>query len=337
MKTPRPRGPLSEAVLRELHGGTLSEATLGCARARAAETRDALTDEDVQVALLALYELHYTGIDGVPDEAEQEPSVLAVRRALEAAVERDLRRLVARTPFAAVLAEDDGEDVDLALERVIAADDGPSLSRYLSRHGDLAQWQEFLRHKSLYHLKEADPHTWVVPRIRGRAKAALVEIQADEYGGGSAVRLHSAMFGRMMRELGLDDTYGAYADDASAEALCAANLMSFFGIARRWRASALGHLAGIEMTSTEPCRRLAAGLRRLRLPESATLYYDEHVEADAVHEQLASKDMCGSLVAAEPELRADLLFGTAAYLAVEGMFGESLLREWGALAEAAAA
>ena len=30
------------------------------------------------------------------------------------------------------------------------------------------------------------------------------------------------------------------------------------------------------------------------------MFYDEHVEADAVHEQIASVDMCGSLVAEEP-------------------------------------
>lgn len=40
-------------------------------------------------------------------------------------------------------------------------------------------------HRSAYQLKEADPHSFALPRVpAGRAKAAFVEIQADEYGGG---------------------------------------------------------------------------------------------------------------------------------------------------------
>ena len=46
-------------------------------------------------------------------------------------------------------------------------------------------------HRSAYHLKEADPFTWAIPRLDGSPKAALVEIQADEYGGGHAARMHA--------------------------------------------------------------------------------------------------------------------------------------------------
>ena len=60
-------------------------------------------------------------------------------------------------------------------------------------------------HRSVYHLREADPHTWAIPRLAGRAKAALVEIQIDEYGGGRPERMHAELFRTTMRELGLDD------------------------------------------------------------------------------------------------------------------------------------
>ena len=103
-----------------------------------------------------------------------------------------------------------------------------------------------------------------------------------------------------MRDLGLDATYGALWNDAPAAAFASVNTMSLFGLHRRWRGAALGHLAAVEMTSSEPSRRYSAGLRRLGFDERATVFYDEHVEADAVHEQIASVDMCGSLVADEP-------------------------------------
>ena len=55
-------------------------------------------------------------------------------------------------------------------------------------------FREFLMHRSAYHLEEADSHSFAIPRLRGRPKAAMVEIQADEYGGGDATWMHSALF-----------------------------------------------------------------------------------------------------------------------------------------------
>ena len=49
-----------------------------------------------------------------------------------------------------------------------------------------------------------------------RPKAALIEIQADEYGGGRAERMHAALFARAMDALGLDSRYGAYVDHLPA-------------------------------------------------------------------------------------------------------------------------
>jgi hypothetical protein len=40
----------------------------------------------------------------------------------------------------------------------------------------------------------------------------MVEIQADEYGGGRADRIHAHLFAKAMTGLGLDATYGAYLD-----------------------------------------------------------------------------------------------------------------------------
>ena len=63
------------------------------------------------------------------------------------------------------------------------------LSRHVERDATLEQVLEFLAHRSAYQLKEADPHSWALPRLSGGPKAAMVEIQADEYGGGSVERI----------------------------------------------------------------------------------------------------------------------------------------------------
>jgi hypothetical protein len=322
MQLPEQRGPLTRALSAELTGGTvLSPQTVLLAERTAAGSADPLRDEDLQLALAICYELHYRGFDGVPEEWEWDPELLRLRAALERAHLAALRDLTGPLDVP-------GTEIDRRLGALVAADDSPSLSSWLARTGSLEQWREYLTVRSVYHLKEGDPHTFAVPRLSGRTKSAMVEIQADEYGGGAPERMHSELFAGLLRDLGLDDGYGALWDDAPALAFASVNTMSLFGLHRRWRAASIGHLAAVEMTSSEPSRRYSAGLRRLGFDERTTVFYDEHVEADAVHEQIASVDMCGSLVADSPELADDVLFGAACALAVDGLAARVLLETW---------
>jgi hypothetical protein len=320
MRLPDPRGPLGEALFRDLAtSGTLSATTVE--RAARFTTDDALTDDDLQLGLAVCYELSYRGFDDVSDDWEWEPSLVGVRGELER------RHLAALRELVGAIGVTD-EEVDRQLAALIAADDGPSLSSFMAKQGTLEQWREYLTLRSVYHLKEGDPHTFAVPRLSGRTKSAMVEIQADEYGGGSPERMHSELFAGLMRDLGLDAGYGALWHAAPAAAFASVNTMSLFGLHRRWRGAALGHLACVEMTSSEPSRRYSAGLRRLGVDQRTTVFYDEHVEADAVHEQIASVDMCGSLVAGEPDLLPDVLFGAACSLAMDGLAARHLLGAW---------
>jgi hypothetical protein len=91
-----------------------------------------------------------------------------------------------------------------------------------------------------------------------------------------------------------------------------------------------GHLAAYEMTSSIPCRLYADGLRRLGFDPDVAAYFDEHVEADAVHEQIAARDLAGSLAEDHPELLPDILFGAAACLTVDGWAGAHVLESWSA-------
>jgi hypothetical protein len=321
MHLPEPRGPLTAALRTDLLTGALAPATIALAERTATASAAPLADEDLQLALAVCYELHYRGFEGVDDAWEWDPALLTLRAALERAHLAALHALVG--PL-----EETDEPVDAQLTALVAADDGPSLSRYLARSGSLEQWREYLTLRSVYHLKEGDPHTFALPRLSGRTKAAMVEIQADEYGGGTPARMHSELFAGLMRDLDLDAGYGALWDAAPAPAFASVNTMSLFGLHRRWRAAALGHLTAVEMTSSEPSRRYSAGLRRLGFERTTTVFYDEHVEADAVHEQIAAVDMCGSLVAGEPELTRDVLFGAACSLALDGVTARYLLGAW---------
>ena len=282
----------------------------------------ALPDEDLQITLAVCYELHYRGFDDVSDGLGVGPGAPPAARAAWSS--GTWRRCAGWSAPCRVT----DEPIDRQLTALIAADDGPSLSSFMAKQGTLEQWREYLTLRSVYHLKEGDPHSFAIPRLSGRTKSAMVEIQADEYGGGTPERMHSTLFAGLMRELGLDAGYGALWDDAPAAAFASVNTMCLFGLHRRWRGAALGHLAAVEMTSSEPSRRYSAGLRRLGFDERVTVFYDEHVEADAVHEQIASVDMCGSLVAEEPHLAADVLFGAACSLAMDAVTAHHLLGAW---------
>ena len=82
------------------------------------------------------------------------------------------------------------------------------------------------------------------------------------------------------------------------------------------------------MTSSEPSRRYSAGLRRLGFDERATVFYDEHVEADAVHEQIARSTCAARWSPRSPTLAADVLFGAACSLAMDAVAAHHLLGAW---------
>ena len=309
---PQPRGAASAALLSALREPPASLAV---------PTPD--DAEDLQLALYCCYELHYRGFEGVDERWEWEPSLLAFRGGLEREFEAELH------DAAGPRVEDvEPGDVDVVLRGLADADASPSLSTHVERAAEQWQVREFMVHRSAYQLKEADPHSWAIPRLSGAPKAALVEVQADEYGGGRPQRMHAELFRRAMVAIGLDGEYGAYLDLIPGVTLATVNLMSLLGLHRRLRGALVGHLALFEMTSSIPNRRYAAGLRRLGFGGDATAFFDEHVIADAVHESIAAVDLAGGLARQDPALAADVVWGARALLALEGRWAAYVLAAW---------
>jgi hypothetical protein len=310
---PQPRGPISEALF----------AGLRKPPHRLGGVSGHVEAEDLHLALYCCYELHYRGFEGVDDRWEWEPSLLAFRGALERRFEAELHELAG-----APGEPPDPSEIDALLRELMQADEAPSVSTFVERDATAEQLLEFMVHRSAYQLKEADPHSWALPRLWGKPKAAMVEIQADEYGGGRADAIHAELFAKAMDAVGLDSTYGAYLDQIPSVTLATVNLMSLFGLHRRLRGAIVGHLALFEMTSSVPNRRYAAGLRRLGYGEDACLFFDVHVVADAVHESVAAVDLAGGLARQDARLGADVLWGARALLAVDGRWARHMLESW---------
>jgi hypothetical protein len=259
-------------------------------------------------------------LPAISDWWEWEPSLLEFRRTLESRFEEELTEAVG--PI-----ETEADLVVSGLWELATSDNGPSLSAWLLEHGSLDHARELAVHRSAYQLKEADPHTWAIPRLEHDAKAKMVAIQAGEYGDGVAPAMHAVLFASTMEMLGLDSTYNAYLDHLPGTTLATTNLISFLGLHRRHRGALVGHLALFEMTSVGPMGRYARWMESLGIGPAGLLFYEVHVAADEHHQHLAAA-MVADLVSREPELARSVLFGARALGAVERRFADRMLTSW---------
>ncbi|MGV0627741.1 iron-containing redox enzyme family protein [Mycolicibacter minnesotensis] len=309
-------GPLSTAVRRLLQQPV---GTAVPAHARIIDTDP--FGRDLQLALYVCYELHYRGFAGVDPEWEWAPPLLELRAEMERVFLGGVRHDVGEISSSATA----------AAEMAATADEpahGTGPSWFLRDRGTWDQMRDYLIHRSLYHLKEGDPHAWLIPRLAGQAKASLVAVEFDEYGAGRGQRTHQKLFADALTAAGLNDEYLAYLDVVPAETLAVVNLMSLFGLHRRWRGAAAGHFAATEITSPLASGRLVAALRQMGAPDPCVAFYAEHVEADAVHEQVVRTDVIGDLLRGDPQLETDVVFGIRALEAVEDRLADRMLADW---------
>ena len=272
---------------------------------------------------MALYlcdELHYRRVANA--DWEWDPGLLKFRAELERIFEDRLRDEIRHERFRFT------QDVVAALKELISTYHGPPLSTYLLEVGTLDQLREFCVHRSAYQLKEADPHTFGIPRLSGDANVAMVEIQYDQYGSGDATRMHATLFADTMTALDLDCSYGSYGEILPGATLATVNLVSMFAFHRRRLASLVGHLTVLKMASAEPMAHLSEALGRLGVAPEGRHFYDAHVVVNPSHAQIARDRLIKGLIDTEPHLESEILFGAAGVLMLEQRFRYHLLDSW---------
>jgi len=311
---PEARGPVSEWAL-----ATLKRSPGRCSMPPVAAD-DPVTGDDSALALYLLYELHYRGLEGVDDGWEWQPALLAGREHLE---QQFLDRLRDAVPMPSMPA-----DIAAALRERTEPDDGPSLASYCEEEASWEQLREVCVHRSAWQLKEADPHSWALPRIGGRPKAALAEIQSGEYGDGAERDVHQNLYALTMSLLNLDSRYGHYLDRLPGVTLATVNLVSLFGLHRAWLPAMVGHLASFEMTSVPVMSAYSAALRRLNAPQDACHFFDVHVVADAHHQNVAADGLAAGLVEQDASSAPLILFGADALAWTEAQFSDHVLSAW---------
>ncbi|MEV0248004.1 iron-containing redox enzyme family protein [Nocardia sp. NPDC050712] len=308
---PEPRGDLSAAVVEILRRSPDDTAALP-----SGANADPF-GEDLQLALHTCYELHYRGFEGVDPGWEWNPDLLRLRATLE-------------KPFRAALHAEvaGGADIDAELDALLVEPVEPTgLSQFLLDEGEWWQVREYFAHRSIYHHKEADPQAWVIPRLRGQAKASVVAVEFDEFGGGRGERVHARLFAELLTGAGLESGYLRYLDVVPAPMLIEVNMMSLFGLHRELRGALIGQFAEVEITSPTGSRRMVGALERLGADPACLRFYQEHVEADAVHEQVLRRDVIGTLLNEEPELTESVVFGIQATNWIADRFADHVLEQ----------
>ena len=132
MMLPDARGEVSARVFATLlspPGATDVGPAATAVEAALQDCADLLGDEDLQLTLLVLYELHYQGLQGVDDRWEWNPDLLRLRAQIEEAFEATLRSHVHVEGGVGPQAD----DVARALFAMAAADTGPGLSSYVAK------------------------------------------------------------------------------------------------------------------------------------------------------------------------------------------------------------
>ena len=209
----------------------------------------------------------------------------------------------------------------------------PSLSRHLERDGDARPGARVRRAPLGLPAQGGRPALVGDPApAAARRRPRSSRSRPTSTAAAAPERVHAQLFADAMEALGLDAAYGAYLDRIPRRTLATVNLMSLLGLHRRLRGAIVGHLALFEMTSSIPNRRYAhAACGGSASTTARPTFFDEHVEADAVHETIAAVDLAGGLARAGAGAGAgDILWGARALVALEGRWARAAARRLGA-------
>jgi Iron-containing redox enzyme len=321
---PQARGPVSAALLDALRRRPW-EARLGDALWWNGAIADAAADDDLQLALFCVYELHYRGLDGVAEDWEWQPDLLRVRHEWEQVLLAGLESEVG-APHS--LQQRSREATVARLVETAKRERESSLAEYVMREARADQLRELLIHRSVAELRAGDLYAWALPRLSGSAKAALVGLEASTYGMGRLPLMRAELFRSLMTSWQLDPDYGHHVDRVPGVALLATNLLTLFGLHRRWRGALLGHLAATEVSGWLPSARLAHGHRRLGGSEAGSRFFDEQLGGGTNRERLATTGLVGGLLAQHPALSGDVVFGARCAVLLEDLLAAHVLPRW---------
>jgi hypothetical protein len=317
---PPPEGPLSDIVTRAIvrpagvHRDRLMKESVVDVLDGGIE--DPLGDHDLQLALDLCFELHYLSFREVDPSWEWDPALIELRSHME---DRFIESLADEAGPAG--SEQSPEAVCEALGSIEQGPASAELARYVEHDCSQQQMAELMVQRSAERLRRTDAYLWSIPRLTGRVRAALAAILRTDFP-------RDALFERALRAFGLDDRIGAYRDLFPAPALATSNLPTMLSLRRRARGAMAGHLVAQKLLGPEHDHACARAMHRLGISGEPAEYCETSATSAESMVELAVSELAGRLVADEPQLAADVMFGARSYVAVQERLAEWLLGCW---------
>ncbi len=225
--------------------------------------------------LLDVYALHLAPIDGLDGAArwQHHPRVAALKLRLEAGFRVWLDDQVGSwsVPW---------DDAGAALRQLAHESKVPPIYAWLAEAADRDELVQFI---SLEGGPDADFDDLVAMcqiGLAGLPKLTLGANYWDEMGRGSLGEVHTELYRRMARAIGVR---AVPFDEQPVEALERTVLNGYLATNRTLQPELLGSLGLIECQAGPRCRRVVAAMQRLGVPADAVPFYEEHALADPRH------------------------------------------------------
>ncbi|WP_257442905.1 iron-containing redox enzyme family protein [Burkholderia glumae] len=159
-------------------------------------------------------------------------------------------------------------------------DDAESV-RYVAEQMSLEEFRILVQEFAADGLTEAQVFYYLMPRLSLEAQMPVLRMLVDEFGSGNLQRSHTALYIKLLEELGLPSDLNYYIDNVSPAAFAFVNMFYWLTV----RADDPSYFAGVitYFESIIPSFFLCYTRACERLGVSAHHYYSEHVHIDVFH------------------------------------------------------
>jgi Iron-containing redox enzyme len=158
--------------------------------------------------------------------------------------------------------------------------------------------------------------------VQGSAKLEFHRNIADEMGNGNPERVHTTMFAKLQRHLGIK-----IIDEKNhlTESLACGNLMSILSLYRSYYHHCIGYLGVTEALAPRRFQKVVFGGKRLKISPEVLAYHVEHCSVDEDHTQGWLTNVIASAIKDNPDTAVAIAEGVLMRLNLSQRYCDALL------------
>lgn len=278
---------------------------------KAFELQDRESKEQVHYVLSCLYELNFISSGNPAARNQYNLFLLRIKSDIEQAWERSmlptLRKLVEE-----LQTRNNSESFCTAFTAQVAAHVAANhrLFDFLANEANRDQIQSLFHHDASLNMRFFDVIALAAVGSNSQIRSEIAKNLWDEAGNGNQVNAHTTRFGNLLHSMKNSFDKHSALNSLSWEGLAGYNLFSYLAINRKNYAALIGCLAATELLDPSNYKKLLRGCARTGLTEELDLsYYREHIQIDVDHADGWLNNVIDPLIANDPVLSSDILFG----------------------------